>query len=58
VPDFALAGKSALEGPDWVSHMAPHGLGGRQITKSQPAVPDWSAQKALYDKYAKAAAKH
>jgi hypothetical protein len=41
-----------------VSCKTPHGLGGRQITKTQPVAPDWSTQKALYDKYAKAAVKH
>jgi hypothetical protein len=41
-----------------VSCRTPHALGGRQIIKTQPTVPDWSAHKALYDKYAKAAIRH
>lgn len=36
----------------------PHGLGGRQVTKSLPAAPDWSASKTQFDKYAKVAVKH
>jgi hypothetical protein len=35
----------------------PHGLGNRQVTKTQPAMPDWSAQKAQHDRYAKLAVK-
>jgi len=41
-----------------VSCRTPHSLGGRQVAKSQPAVPDWSASKAQFDKYAKVAVKH
>jgi len=41
-----------------VSCRTPHGLGVRQITKTQPVVPDWSAQKAQHDRYAKLAVKH
>jgi hypothetical protein len=41
-----------------VSCRTPHALGGRQITKTQPAMPDWSAHKAQHDKYAKLAVKH
>jgi hypothetical protein len=41
-----------------VSCRTPHGLGGRQITKTQPAVPDWSAYKAQHDRYAKLAVQH
>jgi len=44
--------------PAGVSCRTPHALGGRQVTKSQPAVPDWSASKAQLDKYAKVAVKH
>jgi len=44
--------------PAGVSCRTPHGLGGRQITKTQPAVPDWSASKARFDRYAKVAVKH
>ena len=52
-----LAGPSSTP-PAGVSCRTPHGLGGRQITKTQPAVPDWSAQKAQHDSYAKLAVKH
>ena len=31
---------------------------GRQVVKTQPIAPDWSAQKALHDRYAKLAIKH
>ena len=41
-----------------VSCRTPHGLGGRQITKTQPVVPNWSAQRAQHDRYAKLAVKH
>ena len=44
--------------PAGVSCRTPHGLGGRQITKSQPAMPDWTEDKAQHDKYAKLAVKH
>jgi hypothetical protein len=44
--------------PAGVSCRTPHGLGGRQITKTQPTAPDWSAHKAQHDKYAKLAVKH
>jgi len=44
--------------PAGLSCRTPHALGGRQVTKSQPAVPDWSASKAQLDKYAKVAVKH
>jgi hypothetical protein len=44
--------------PAGVSCRTPHGLGGRQITKTQPTVPDWSAHKAQHDRYAKLAVKH
>ena len=43
--------------PAGVSCRTPHSLGGRQVTKSQPAVPDWSASKAQLDKYARVAVK-
>lgn len=52
-----LAGPSSTP-PAGVSCRTPHGLGGRQITKTQPAAPDWSAQKAQHDRYAKLAVKH
>jgi hypothetical protein len=52
-----LAGPNSTP-PAGVSCRTPHGLGGRQITKTQPAVPDWSAQKAQHDKYVKLAVKH
>jgi hypothetical protein len=34
-----------------VSCRMPHSLGNRSFTKLQPAVPDWSALKALQAKY-------
>ncbi len=43
--------------PAGVSCRTPHSLGARQVTKSQPAVPDWSASKAQLDRYAKVAVK-
>jgi hypothetical protein len=52
-----LAGPSSTL-PAGVSCRTPHGLGGRQIAKTQPAMPDWSAQKAQHDRYAKLAIKH
>jgi len=52
-----LAGPNSTP-PAGVSCRTPHGLGGRQITKTQPTVPDWSAHKAQHDKYAKLAVKH
>ena len=52
-----LAGPNSTP-PAGVSCRTPHGLGGRQVTKSQPSVPDWSAQKAQHDRYAKLAVKH
>jgi hypothetical protein len=51
-----LAGPNST--PAGVSCRTPHGLGGRQITKTQPTVPDWSARKAQHDKYIKLAVKH
>lgn len=44
--------------PAGVSCKTPHGLGVRPITKTQPVAPDWSAQKAQHDRYAKLAVKH
>ena len=44
--------------PAGVSCRTPHGLGGRQINKTQPTAPDWSAYKAQHDSYAKLAVKH
>ena len=52
-----LAGPNTTP-PAGVSCRTPHGLGGRQIAKTQPAAPDWSAQKAQHDRYAKLAVKH
>ena len=52
-----LAGPNSTP-PAGVSCRTPHGLGGRQITKTQPSIPDWSAQKAQHDRYAKLAVKH
>ncbi len=52
-----LAGPNSTP-PTGVSCRTPHGLGGRQITRTQPAMPDWSAYKAQHDKYAKLAVKH
>ena len=52
-----LAGPNSTP-PAGVSCRTPHGLGGRQIAKAQPAAPDWSAQKAQHDRYAKLAVKH
>jgi hypothetical protein len=43
--------------PAGVSCRTPHSLGGRQVTKLQPAVPDWRASKAQLDKYGKLAVK-
>ena len=53
---------SDLAGPNTtpaagVSCRTPHSLGGRQVHKTQPSLPDWSAQKAWHDKYAKFAVK-
>jgi hypothetical protein len=52
-----LAGPNSTP-PAGVSCRTPHGLGGRQILKTQPTVPDWSAHKAQHDKYVKVAVKH
>ncbi len=54
---------SDLAGPNstpaaGVSCRTPHVLGGRQIAKTQPMIPDWSAHKAQHDRYAKLTAKH
>jgi hypothetical protein len=43
--------------PAGVSCRTPHGLSGRQVTKLQPALPDWRASKAQLDKYGKLAVK-
>jgi hypothetical protein len=61
--DSSSAMVSDLTGPNstppaGVSCRTPHGLGGRQIAKTQPTVPDWSAAKAQHDRYAKLAVKH
>jgi hypothetical protein len=55
VSDLAVPNSTPVAG---VSCRTPHGLGGRQTTKTQPSVPDWSAQKAQHDRYAKLAVKH
>lgn len=52
-----LAGPNSTP-PAGVSCRTPHGLGGRQVVKTQPIAPDWSAQKTLHDRYAKLAVKH
>jgi hypothetical protein len=54
VSDLAVLNSTPTAG---VSCRTPHGLGGRQVTKTQPAVPDWSAQKAQHDRYIKLAVK-
>jgi hypothetical protein len=41
-----------------VACRTPHALGNRNVLKSLPTTPDWSAHKARYDKYAKLAVKH
>jgi hypothetical protein len=43
--------------PAGVLCRTPHGLGGRLILKTQPAVPIWSSQKAQHNRYAKLAVK-
>jgi hypothetical protein len=55
VSDLAQPNSTPAAG---VSCRTPHGLGGRQITKTPPAMPDWSAYRAQHDKYAKLAVKH
>ena len=55
VSDLAQPNSTPAAG---VSCKTPHGLGGRQIAKTQPSVPDWSAHKAQHDRYAKIAVKH
>ena len=52
-----LAGPNSTP-PVGVLCRTPHGLGGRQVTKTQPSMPNWSAQKAQHDRYAKLAVKH
>lgn len=52
---------SDLAHPNKVAGVAcrtPHALGNREISKTEPSIPDWSAHKARFDKYAKAAVKH
>jgi Right handed beta helix region len=44
--------------PAGVSCRTPHGLGGRQLTKSQPTAPGWTAEKSQHDRYSKMAVKH
>jgi hypothetical protein len=41
-----------------VACRTPHALGNRDVFKALPPTPDWSASKAQYDNYAKAAVKH
>lgn len=55
VSDLAQSERTPAAG---VSCRTPHNLGGRQITKTQPVIPDWSALKAQHDRYAKIAVKH
>ena len=55
VSDLAVSHSTPAAG---VSCRTPHALGGRQITKTQPVVPEWSAYKAQHDRYAKLAVKH
>ena len=44
--------------PAGVVCRTPHALGNRNNLKAPPTIPDWSAPKALYDKYVKVATKH
>jgi len=41
-----------------VACRTPHLLGNRNVVKAIPTTPDWSAPKARFDAYAKAAVKH
>ena len=41
-----------------VACRTPHLLGNRDVVKTIPTAPDWSAPKARFDAYAKAAVKH
>jgi hypothetical protein len=41
-----------------VACRTPHALGNRDVFKTLPAPPDWSAPRAMYDRYAKLAVKH
>jgi len=56
VSDLTLP--NAAFSPVGVLCRTPHALGNRNNLKALPPIPDWSAPKALYDKYAKAAIKH
>lgn len=47
----------ALSAPG-VACRTPHALGNRDVLKALAPTPDWSAAKARFDKYAKAAVKH
>jgi hypothetical protein len=55
VSDLAQSERTPAAG---VSCRTAHNLGGRQVTKTQPPAPDWSAQKAQHDRYVKLAVKH
>lgn len=56
VSDLSRSNNAAQTGG--VACRTPHSLGNREVFKAVPPTPDWSAQKTLYDKYAKAAVKH
>jgi hypothetical protein len=43
--------------PAGVTCRTPHALGNRVVSKAVPTTPDWSAFRALFDKYAKLAVK-
>lgn len=43
--------------PTGIRCKTPHGLGNRDFFKPQPSVPDWGANKARQDRYAKVAVK-
>jgi len=43
--------------PAGVLCRTPHSLGNRQVSKTQPTAPDWSAHKAVHDRLVKAATK-
>ena len=55
VSDLALPNSTPAAG---VACRTPHSLGNRQISRSQPTAPDWSAHKAVHDRLVKAATKH
>ena len=53
-----LARSSSALAAAGVACRTPHALGNRDVSKTLPAPPDWSAPKAMYDRYAKLAVKH